>query len=97
MSEQGQRILTVLDGCAQFLGDKAIVLSKHQPCLVLWGREYAGSAVDYTGYTFEQTLDLYLAEVGRRVDIKPWQVQQTADAVRIYRMARRSDAATPAG
>ena len=26
-----------------------------------------------------------MAEVGRRVGVKPWQIQQAADAVRIYR------------
>ncbi|MBI2193971.1 MAG: hypothetical protein HYU36_18495, partial [Planctomycetes bacterium] len=32
-----------------------------------------------------QALDLFRAEVGGRAEVKPWQIQQAADAVRIYR------------
>jgi len=38
---------------------------------------------------FEQTLDLFPAAIGQRVGIKPWQIQQAADAVRIYRYQYR--------
>jgi hypothetical protein len=41
------------------------------------------------GYTFEQALDLFLAEVGGRTGVEPWQMQQAADAVRIYRYQYR--------
>jgi len=47
---------------------------------VRWVKEFLAFATDHAGHTFEQTLDLYLAEVGRRVDIEPWQVQQAAVA-----------------
>jgi len=33
--------------------------------------------------------DLFLAEVGGRVDVKRWQIQQAADAVRIHRYQYR--------
>ena len=48
---------------------------KRQPQLVRWVGEFLGFAADHAGYTFEQTLDLCLAEVGRRLRIKPRQVQ----------------------
>ena len=58
-------------------------------------REFLVFAAKRSGYTSEQRLDLYLAEVGKRVSIKPWQVQQAADAVRLYRYQYRG--ANPEG
>ena len=63
MPEAGQRLQAVLDGYARFLDAKQLALPKHQPDLVRWVREFLGFATDHPGYTFEQTLDLYLAEV----------------------------------
>jgi hypothetical protein len=58
-------------------------------------REFLLFAQTHRGYSFEQTLDLFLAEVGARVGVKPWQLQQAASAVRIYRYqfrgARKGD------
>jgi integron integrase len=48
-------------------------------------RDFLYFADSHKGYTFEQTLDLFLNESGKRVGVKPWQIQQAADAVRIYR------------
>lgn len=42
------------------------------------------------GFTSEQTLDLFLVRVGERIGTKPWQLQQAADAVRIYRYQYRA-------
>jgi integrase len=47
------------------------------------------SPAPHAGYSFEQTLDLFLAEVGGRVGTKPWQLQQASDAIRIYRYQYR--------
>ncbi len=85
MTEGDQRLRTVLDEYANFLREKKLAVPKHQPCLVRWVREFLLFAQQHGGYTFEQTLDLFLADVGRRVGVKPWQIQQAADAVRIYR------------
>ncbi len=53
----------------------------------------------HAGYSFEQTLERFLAEVGGRVDTKPWQIQQASDAIRIYRYpyrgAKAGDADSP--
>jgi hypothetical protein len=65
------------------LRDKDLALPKHHLYLVRWVRDFLQFAQAHPGYTFEQTLDLYLAEVGRRVGSKPWQIRQAADAVRI--------------
>ena len=89
MPETGKRLQAVLDGYAKFLREKELALPKHQPHLVRWVREFLVFAADHAGYAFEQTLDLYLAEVGNRECIEPWQVQQAADAVRIYRYQYR--------
>ena len=51
--------------------------------------EFLLFAQTHRGYTFEQTLDLFLAEVGARVGVKPWQLQQAANAARIYRYQYR--------
>jgi len=56
----------VLDGYAKFLREKDLALPKHQPYLVRWVREFLFFAQGHGGYTFEQTLDMFLAEIGRR-------------------------------
>ena len=60
-----------LDGYAKVLLEKALALPKDQPHLV---REFVLFAQENGGYTFEQTLDLFPAEVGG-VGVKPWQGQ----------------------
>ena len=74
------RLRVVLDGYAIFVREKELALAKHQPHLVRWVREFLVFAREHAGYTFEQTLDLFLATVGGRVGTKPWQLQQAADA-----------------
>ena len=84
---------TVLDGYANFLREKDLAISKHQMYLVRWVRDFLLFAQDHGGYTFEQTLDLFLAEIGDRVGVKAWQIEQAADAIRIYRYQfRRANA-----
>ena len=87
--DSGGRMQAVLEGYGKFLRDKELALPKHQPYLVRWVREFLLFAQGHGGYTFEQTLDLFLAEVGGRAGVKPWQIQQAADAVRIYRYQYR--------
>ena len=81
MSEVGKKLKTVLEGYAKFLRDRDLAPPKHQPHLVRWVREFLLFAEEHGGYTFEQTLDLFLAAIGKRVGIKPWQIQQAVDAV----------------
>jgi hypothetical protein len=57
---------------------------KHQPYLAERVREFLLFARQHAGYSFEQTLELFLAELGRPAGVEPWQIQQAADAVRIY-------------
>jgi len=71
----GEHLQSVLDGYAKFLREKDLALSNHQPYLVGWAREFLLFAQGYAGYTFQQTLDMFLAEVGGRVDVKPWQIR----------------------
>ena len=70
-----ERLQAALDGYSKFLQDKDLALPKHQPYLVRWVREFLLFAQGHGGYTFEQTLDMFLAEVGRRAGVKPWQIQ----------------------
>jgi hypothetical protein len=72
MPEPAEQLRAVLDGYAKFLREKDLAPQNHQPYLVRWVREFLAFATDHAGYTFEQTPDLYLAEVGRRVGVKPW-------------------------
>ena len=85
MTASDERLRAVLDDYAKFLRAKKLAAVKHQPYLVQRVREFLLFARQHTGYSFEQTLDLFLAEMGGRVGVKPWQIQQAADAVRIYR------------
>lgn len=95
------RLREVLDGYAGFLREKELAPAKHQLYLVRWVRDFLLFARGRRGYTFEQTLDLFLAEVGGRVGTKPWQLQQASDAIRIYRYqyrrARMEDEGSVAG
>jgi len=76
MSEVGKKLKTVLEGYAKFLRDRDLAPPKRQPHLVRWVREFLLFAEEHGGYTFEQTLELFLAALGERVGIKPWQIQQ---------------------
>ena len=83
MAERDGHLHEVLSGYAKFLQDKNLSLDKHQPYLVRWVREFLLFARTHAGYSFEQTLDLFLADVGGRVGTKPWQLQQASDAMRV--------------
>jgi len=61
----------VLGGYAKFLQDKNLALDKQQPYLVRWVREFLLFARAHAGYSFDQTLDLFLSEAGGRVGTKP--------------------------
>jgi len=60
-------------------------LEKHRPYLVRRVREFLHFAQEHPGYSFEQTLDLFLEDLASRQGIKPWQIQQASNAIRIYR------------
>ena len=85
MADAGVRMQAVLEEYAKFWKEKDLALPKHQPYLVRWAREFLLFAQGHGGYTFEQTLDMSPADVGKRADVQPWQIQQAADAIRIYR------------
>jgi len=89
MSDVGKKLKTMLEGYAKFLRDRDLAPPKYQSHLVRWVREFLLFSEEHGGYTFERTLDVFLAAIGRRVGIKPWQIQQAADAVRIYRYQYR--------
>ena len=65
------RLQEVLESYAAFLREKELALAKHQPYLVRWVRDFLLFARRHGGYTFGQTLDLFLAEAGGRVGTKP--------------------------
>jgi len=83
MPDSDVALQSVLDGFAKFWTEKDSALPKHRPYLARWVRDFLLFARQHGGYTFEQTLDLFLAEVDGRAGIKPWQIQQAADAMRI--------------
>ena len=82
MAGHDAHLREVLDGYAKFLQERDLALDKHQPYLVRWVAEFLGFARAHAGYSFEQTLDLFLAEVDGRWGTKPWQLQQWSDAIR---------------
>jgi len=65
MTGSHDRLTEVLDAYANFLREKGLALPKHQPYLVRWVKDFLLFAKEHVGYTFEQTLDLFLAEVQR--------------------------------
>lgn len=66
-------------GC--FLKDKGLCHDTHRPYLLLWVREFLEFAHGHPGYSFDQTLDLFLTGIGERPEIQPWQVRQAGDGV----------------
>lgn len=66
MSEVGKKLKTVLERYAKFLRDRDLAPAKHESHLVRWVRESLLFAEEHGGYTFEQTLELLLAAIGRR-------------------------------
>jgi len=85
MSCEGMRRQKVLAESRTFLRDKDLAPLDQQPHLVRSRWRILTFAHAHGGYSFEQTLDLFLSAVGQRVGTKPWQIQQMADAVRIHR------------
>ena len=71
MAKVGKALESVLEGYASFLRERMLAPLKHQPYLVRWVQEFLLFAEEHRGYTFEQTLDLFLVAVGERVGIKP--------------------------
>ena len=61
----------VLEGHPKYLKDKDLALPKHQPYLVCWVREFLPFAQAHGGYTFEQTLDVFLPDVARGAAVNP--------------------------
>ncbi len=90
MRAGGERLNEVLGGYNRFLIQKALSSRKELPYLVRQVRDFLLFARTHGGFTFEQTLDLFLAQVGERIGTQPWQVQQAANAIRIYRYQYRA-------
>jgi len=67
MAEISKKLKTVLEGYATFLRKRELVLPRHQQHLVRWGQEFLLFAEQHPGYTFQQTLDLFLVAVEERV------------------------------
>jgi len=92
MAKVGKALESVLEGYASFLRERMLAPLKRQPYLVRWVQEFLLFAEEHHGYTFEQTLDLFLAAVGERVGIKPRQIQQaTQETVGNPRRKRSTD------
>ncbi len=90
MDEIEKKLKPMLDGFGNFLNKMNLAQPKHQPYLVRWVKEFLLFAMQHRGYTFEQTLDLFLTQIAKRKDIMPWQIRQAGDAIRIYRYQYRA-------
>ena len=60
------KLKTTLDGYADYLNKLDLAAPKYQPHLVRWVREFLLFAEKHRGYTFEQTMDLFLAQRSAR-------------------------------
>jgi len=78
MAKIGKALESVLEGYASFLRERMLAPLKHQPYLVRWVQEFLLFAEQHRGYTFEHTLELFLAALRERVGIKSWPVRQAA-------------------
>jgi hypothetical protein len=91
MSVKSNALDEVLIDYAKFLQNKDLATGKHRPYLVRRVREFLHDAQEHPGYSFEQTLDLFLEDFASRQGIKPWQIQQASNAIRIYRYQFRGE------
>jgi len=83
---KGDRTLdALLKGYAGFLRNRQLAPPRHRQHLVRWVREFLLFAQEHRGFTFEQTLDLFLDAIRKRGEVQSWQIRQAADALRIYR------------
>jgi len=64
MTGSHDRLTEAFDDYANILQGKDLALPKHQPYLVRWVKDFLLFAKEHVGHTFEQTLDLFLPEVG---------------------------------
>ena len=71
MNRPDRELERVLGGYAEFLRRRRLAAPRHQPHLVRWGRDFLSFAAEHRGYTFEQTLDLFLTAIGKWADIRP--------------------------
>ena len=62
MRHGGDGLAQVLLGFERFLVEKSLVPDNERPHLVRWVRDFLLFAREHGGYTFEQTLDLFLEE-----------------------------------
>ena len=93
MSGVNEKLQALLQGYANFLKEKDVAKPQNQPYLIRWVREFLLFAGRHHDYTFEQRLDLFLNALGQRGGIRPWQIQQAGDAIRIYQYQYRGDSA----
>jgi len=70
MAKVDNALESVLEGYASFLWERMLAPLRHQPYLVRWVQEFLLFAEQHRGYPFEQTLELFLATLGKRVGIK---------------------------
>ena len=80
-----ERLDTILAGYANFLLERGLTVPRQRPCLVRWVGEFLLFARRHRGYTFEETLDLFLGALQKRNSLEAWQIEQAASFVRIYR------------
>jgi len=77
------------------LGAYAVFLLKRQPASARLpatpgsGAKFLVFAAEHRGYTSEQTPNIFLAALGKRTAVNPWQIRQTTEAIHIYRYQSR--------
>ena len=89
MPGSGERLRGALDGSATFLRDRDSTPARQRLRPARRTREFLLFAQGRGGYSFEQTPEMFLTQIGGRAGIQPWQMQQAADAVRVCRCQYR--------
>lgn len=67
-----EKIKKVLQRYADFLRQRKLVSEKNIPFFIRWVNEFLNYAHTRPGYSFEQTLDYFLKEIGNRTGVQPW-------------------------
>jgi len=85
----GSRPKAALKGHAKFPRDRDLAPARQRPRPARRTREFLLFAQGRGGYSFEQTPEMFLTQIGRRGGIQPWPIQQAADTVRACRCQYR--------
>ena len=75
---------SILKQFYDFINTRQFGEEKYRKYFLVWVKKFLYFAKKHHGYSFQQTLDLFLEKIGTTSDIEPWQIRQASEAIQIY-------------